>query len=375
MEALRKLGQAILDMITFSYTGIDAVDWFVYFSSTALLFVFAAAVVTLLIKSPGLRKRERTEDRFMFAECVLVLILLGLDIFMAFNAFLPYEVMIFTMGFLPVVADLFFMLIILQWMVFVDYSLYRSRDHIRQKYRLALVPVLVVMGIDLAQFFMTTFITEITDAHIILNDIAQIAQVAVELGYVLTAVHLVYAYEKESREPRFLRLSAFIIPFILGNLIRSYDASLMALGILLTYRAVQRRDRYLDRDTQFYNRAFLEYTGKFRDRKRYTGGNGILINAPGRGKDMASILRELKPVDSNVFVLEKDRYLLLSEALRGSAVKLAVDTITEAAEGADPPYTPKICAEKRDREESAAAFALRLLSCGGNKAALKGVAS
>ena len=372
MEALQQLGQIILNTITFSFTGIDAVDWFMYYSSTVLLFVFAAAILVLLAKYPMLRQRRRPEDRFMFWECILLLILLGVEILMAFEAFLPYDGMIFAATFLPVVADFIFMLIIMQWMVFADYSLYRSPDHIRYRYRFAILPILTVMGINIVQLVLTN--SAITELSIALNVIAQIAQVAVELCYVLTAVHLVVTYEKESREPRFLRLSAFIIPFIIGNLIRSYDAAMLALGILLTYAAVMRRDRFLDHDTQFYNRSFLEYTGKYRDQKKYTGGNGILINASGRGEDMASILRELKPVDSNVFVLEKDQYLLLSESLRGSAVKLAVDTITEAAEGASPPYKPEIRAEKRGREESASAFALRMLNNSTGNAALKEVA-
>ena len=373
MEILQKAGEAILNMISFSYTGIDELDWFIYYSSIVLQFISAAAVVILLIKNPRLRQRKRPEDRFMFWECILVLILLGIEIFMGFDTYLPFEMMLVTMSVMPLFTEFIFMLIIMQWMVFVDYSLYRSPDHIRRRYRFAILPIIIVMGIDAAQLIATQFMPEITDALIAFVTFVQYAQVIVELCYILTAVRLVIVYGKECREPRFLRLSAFIVPFILANLVRPYDASLMALGILLTYLAVLRRDRFLDHDTQFYNRAFLEYTGKYRDKKQYTGGNGILVDARGHGEDMAGILRELKPQDSNVYVLEKDHYLLLSESLRGSAVQCAVMNISEAAKTSDPPYSPKIITIKRGKEESADAFATRLLESDAAEAASKGV--
>jgi len=41
---------------------------------------------------------------------------------------------------------------------------------------------------------------------------------------------------------------------------------------------VIRRDTYLDHDTGFYNRSFLDFLSTYRDRKKYEGGNGILIH-------------------------------------------------------------------------------------------------
>ena len=56
-----------------------------------------------------------------------------------------------------------------------------------------------------------------------------------------------------------------------------------------------------------------------------------------------------------------DRFLLLSESLRGSAVNMAVNTITDAAEKEKEPYTPGIKTIERGSKESAEAFAERLL--------------
>ena len=45
----------------------------------------------------------------------------------------------------PTLAEFLYMLAILQWMVFVDYSLYRSEDHIKRRYKHAVLPILVII--------------------------------------------------------------------------------------------------------------------------------------------------------------------------------------------------------------------------------------
>lgn len=77
---------------------------------------------------------------------------------------------------------------------------------------------------------------------------------------------------------------------------------------------------------------------------------------------MAAALSELKPVGTYVFVLGKDLFLMMSEAMRGSAIKMAVATIREAAETADETYSPVISTATRGREETATQFARRLSS-------------
>ncbi|MCR4591501.1 MAG: hypothetical protein K5668_11880 [Lachnospiraceae bacterium] len=77
---------------------------------------------------------------------------------------------------------------------------------------------------------------------------------------------------------------------------------------------------------------------------------------------MAEIISELKPADINVFALGRDRFLLLTETLRGSAVKMTVMTITEAAETSEDPYTPEIITATRRADETAKDFSERLFS-------------
>ncbi len=55
-------------------------------------------------------------------------------------------VLVFALWF---IESAVYMFTILQWLVFIDYSLYRSMDHVRRRYRYAAIPIFIVAGLDL----------------------------------------------------------------------------------------------------------------------------------------------------------------------------------------------------------------------------------
>ena len=359
---LKKILEIIFNLIAYSFTGIDAVDEFMYYSSTALIYLAAVVLILFVFLNQKIRVHKRPEDRFIFRACVLTLMLLVVENMQTYAwRLLEGNLFLVFICVAPAAEDFLYMMTILQWLMFVDYSLYRSEEHIRRRYKHAVIPIVIYTGVIVAQSVWINGPFPISDALIRLLDVSQIILLVIEGCYIASAIYLVIRHDKETREPKFFFFFFFIIPCVLGTLIRDYDAAMMTLGILLTYIAVVKRDRYLDHDTQFFNRAFLDFLSGYRDRKKYSGGNGILIRAQGHKEDMAELLRELKPAGSNVFYLGEDRFLLLSEAIRGSAAAMAVMTITEAAETSKDPYTPEIVSIRRSGSESADAFAERLM--------------
>ena len=345
-------GEILFSMLTYSNTGNELLDSILWNGSDVLMIISAVSLLLLILLNPNLRQHKRHEDRILFYEYVFVIILIVLNLAYRFSGYYAGIWTDLIYYILPSVSEFLYMMTILQWMIFVDYSLYRSMDHIRRRYRLAALPIIAVTAADILQSII--IYGNGIDADTLMPFLygMQFCKMAVELGYILTAVHLVFNYEKETHQMRFIRLDAFIIPFVLGSLFRYYDASFMALGIILTYGAVIRRDRFIDHDTGFYSREFLDYLSKYRDEKEFTGGCGIMIYAPGHGRDMSKILSEIKPPNSNIFVLDEDLFLLLSGAVRDSASQMAVMMITEAAQTSDTPYTPEITTMIRSDIES-----------------------
>ena len=346
--------------ILYQATDDPVFDEFMYMSSFILRIISLFAISILIIVDKPLREHKTLDKFYIFCECLLVISqnVMELLLIAIVNAGVEWaNVMFYVM---LTMIEALYMLNILQWMICVDYCLYRSRDHIKRRYKYFWIPVLVVGLLDFAQSMLiyNNVGWDVLGGYLTL--IMEVIKHIIEICYVLYAVHIVRKYDRESREPIFISLRAFIIPFVIGCLIRYYDAPLLAFGIIITYVFIKRRDKYLDPQTGFYNKAYLEFHGNYRDRANRKVRNGLLIDAKGHGEDMASILKEFMPADANVFVLGKDLYLMMSDSLRGSAVKMAVNTITEMAETADDPYTPVITTALRGEKEPISQFAERI---------------
>ncbi|MCR5746113.1 MAG: hypothetical protein K6G03_00210 [Lachnospiraceae bacterium] len=357
-----KILKIVYNLIIHNSTDNYEVDVFVFISSIVFLILAFIAMLVFVFRNPDIFKQRRREDRFMFVECILVFILLLLNMLSVISDFI-YEGWLDIFSYIePSVEEILFLIALVQWLVFVDYSLYRSEDHIKRRYKNAIIPVILVLIVDIIQSYYISIRGIENEREYLVMVILHFFKMAVALWYILNAVYLVVKHRKETREPRFLKIEVFIIPYVLSALFRWYDAALLTLGIILTFVLILRRDTYLDKETGFYNRKYLDYRGKYRDRKHYKGGNGILIYAKGHGKEMAEVLKDVSPSDSQIFTLGKDYFLLISEALRSSAVNMAVKTITEAAQTSGEAFTPEIITAKRGKDESASEFAARLLS-------------
>ena len=331
-------------------------------ASGIMLYVALAGLIFFVILNPGFRKRKNIENKVMLGECLLLFAALIIEILYRnqYSIFGRYFVTVYVLA--PPIIDMLYMMAVLQWLIFVDYSLYHSVDHIKRRYKFSAVPVFVIVIVNIFQNLYIYTSGEENEIMRRLFFVTQYIKTAIELFYILVAVYLSASYGKEHNEPGFLRLKAFIIPFVLGCLVRRFDVSLMVIGVVLTCETVKKRYKYIDRETGFYNRAFLDVVSSYRDANNYVGGNGILIKAEDKGKDMADLLNELRPSDSNVFLLDRDCFLILGESFRDSAVKMTVMTITEAAETSEAGYTPQIETVRREKNETAKDFANRILS-------------
>ena len=368
MDILKNIFEVLKALITDNVTGYEELDYLLYTTLPTVLSVISVVVLLLLILfNPDIRKRRRTEDRIMFN---VFIVLVGLHLLrLSYQAYqyLSSEIDIGLFIF-PGFIELFYAFTILIWLVFVDYCMFRSLEHIKRKFRFAwIIPLIILVSEICTNYIAFGVVFKYDDIESIFTavkvvNILYISKCIIYMCFILTASHVVIKRSEESREPRFLRLGVFIIPFLLGTLFRAYDASFVTLGIVLTYAVVKKRDRYIDNETGFYNRDYLDYLSVFRDKKKYLGGDGVIIAAPGNGEDMIEILKEFRPANSDIFILAEDRFLLLSETVRDVAVDTMKQTITEAAGMAQEPYTPLYDAVSRAEDETAESFVSRILN-------------
>ena len=230
-------------------------------------------------------------------------------------------------------------------------------DHIRRRYRHAALPIIIVGTIDTIRVFIYIRSIDVGSWVDAVTSALHVLYIAVEICYILTAIVLVKRYEKERREPRFLRLGAFIIPFVIGVFFRYYDAPLLAFGIIFTYAAMSRRDKYIDFDTGIYNSDFLDCIGKHWDKKGYPDASAMLVSSPGHEDEMAGILLRIRIPECYIIKLGDGRFVLLSPEVRRSALQMTEDLLKCAAQDAVPSFTVATRAMNRQEGQTMKEFA------------------
>ena len=343
MDRLSEIIRMVIATISYDLTGNELVDEIIYHSSWIMELAGLVGLMVMIFGNPRLKKHERTEDRYLFYECIMVIVILILQLSLIPLVYSDSLIAYYAFIFALTVNEILYMFIILQWLVFVDYSLYRSKDHIRRRDRHAAIPLIVLAFVDILQsiaVFYPDALMYYSWAN--LPSYLQYIKLAIELAYIVIAIVLERKHSKESREPRFLRLEAFIIPFLFGVLVRFYDSAMLALGIILTYSAVKRRDRYIDYDSGLYNGEYLDYLRQFRKELGESKEYGLLVEAKGHGKEMATLLKELLPAGISVFSLGEDTFYLISETSKKSAMKMTAMMIEDSVESSDAPYDVQI---------------------------------
>lgn len=207
-EALILIG----NLMTYSTTGYEKLDILLNTSSDVVRIASIIAVAVFMAFNPKLIRGKRIEDRLVRAECILLavqsLILCSWRVVFV----LPDKLIDAAYYIFPTVIEACYLITVVLWVIFVDYMLYRSPDHIRRRMKAAVLPAAIVIILDIVQTFAVYSMPAALMFRVVLRVILQIGKLVVEFGYVLTAVYLVKTYDKEHHEPSFFRLEAFIIP-------------------------------------------------------------------------------------------------------------------------------------------------------------------
>ena len=347
----------VFQTLMYHQTGNDAIDAFVYFSSFFMELAAVAGVVIIVLKDESLRKRRRGIDRLVFWACVLVFIqnVLEISLVPIVNNWAPWLKPVYNT--LLVINEALYLAIILQWLICVDYSLNHSMDHIRRRYRHAAYPIIVVTALYIIDWAMIAWKYKRGESYEGVEYVIHVLVVAVEIAYILTAVVLVKRHGKERREPRFLRLEAFIIPFVIGVLIRFYDAPMLGFGIIFTYAAMSRRDKYIDIKTDFYNSGFLDCISEYWDKNGYTDASAILAATPGHEDEMAGILSKIGIQDCYIIKLENGCFVLVSHKVGRSALQMTEGLLKDAAQETVPSFKVDTRAMNRTEGQTMKEFA------------------
>ncbi len=270
-------------------------------------------------------------------------------------------------------AALFFsesvsVLLTLLWMIFVDFCVYKSRDHIRKRYPTYYViagAAILFSGLSM-YFTIASFPKPNLQTVLLMLASTFVVLPVIQLIFAITAYRIAALYKMERRPPLFLRLSVFIIPVVAGcvsgTLIHPCFRSLgFAAGLLLTLRVQGNRSRYIDQDTGFYTRDFLRVMYDHLEKKGYLNGVGIIFSAPERSSLLIKAVSHLDYDNSEIFLLEGGKVLYTTGEQKKETMELIIRYVKNCISGEDP--SAEINAEiiERGKDESAGSFTERIL--------------
>ena len=332
----------------------------------------------LLLRDEHLRKRDTAEAKKIFRISVIAILLAfvylmeGLCKYTALYSVVPTVLKDEPYAFLTwgCIGEILAAWAIIEWNLFVEYSIFRSDEYEAKKRRL-----FKIYGIAVACGFVIVYLLAVRFLGAGLNlisflGVSMFVFFALGIYFMIRSVVAVRMSKKNRQAPSFLRLDGFIIPTALTYLLsflsiilQEWDARSLgiAIAVVLTWRSVMNRYKYVDPYTGFFNRNFLQSMNEYMEKSGYPNGIGVLFKAPGTGDKLIPVLDSFKPADSEIFSFGNGKFLLMAGPQKESVIKLLINGVKlTASEEGDIEEIETLYAI-RNEEESAEDFTARLI--------------
>ncbi|MBQ1527184.1 MAG: hypothetical protein IIZ75_08625 [Lachnospiraceae bacterium] len=362
---------------------------------------FAAAVAGLLLIAGFLifgrrfKGSKRVEDimfGYLGVSALIYAVFGVLRCYVLINTQFFYEIGVLSFAYK--IVDVAYLFYAFMWVLFIDASLYHSTDGLKRRYSLAVVPYVVIIGLLLINSFLEGYINAgdrgtLNSTGMLMDvlDLSRLLSLSVFfISFILGAAYMLYArrlsvsYQKDIRQPVFLRLDVFFIPWLIGWIpmllmyissffdmkyhLRLPDFSVLcaAVSLVLTHLSMKNRYRYLDYETGFYKEEFLDNITEFMEKKHAPVNCGVLIRVSGKRQEFAKILSDQRPERSTVILLSEDGFVLFSDVRSSSAVKLLEQDLREASDEQIPGIDLNITVRFREKDEAMEAFRNRMIN-------------
>ena len=364
--------------------------------SCRILIIYAVTLVCMgifVLRYKHIRKRDTIDAKNVF--WILVLIVAGMfvdwigwtnDMIWSFaveDELIPVTAILGSLCFLA--REALFLQIIVFWNRFVDYAVYRSLDHVKKKYRRAILPALSISCIFIAvHLIQSRHYREFASPINICMDLMGFLCYVLQFYYLANAIWIAWKSTKERKAPTFLRVDRFIIPMIIGFLLNylvvlvpddifkryyslfewfGFDTRFpfLLISAILTWQTVEKRYRYMDPANGFYNKEFLSDMNDYMEKSGYPNGVGVYFRSPGSKGKLIPVLNQLKPADAEIFSLGEDEYLLMAGPQKESVLRLLIKSVELGLAEEDKTLEVKSAYAVREQEESTEDFTKQLL--------------
>ena len=226
--------------------------------------------------------------------------------------------------------------ILYHWLLFVDYRLYSSSDHLIRHYRIHFLPVPVFILLHIVNGFTGILYTIDGSLRCERNMLYNVILV-IEYCYVVISLVIIFRYRRENGSVRFFNAMPMVLPLVAAIAVseltpQSFIALGFASGLVSIYIYLKRSWKYDDEETGFYNSSYLEYIRTLEEKG--IRGRDVMISISGEGDNEAvsGILRQELPKDAEVIHMGEGRYLMVAGNKNKQFAKLVNTMLQDAVE-------------------------------------------
>jgi hypothetical protein len=296
-------------------------NWDPLFISDVILDTIALVIIIILAINT-IRDRHITEIRMFFGMCVSTVFLALWDSAKYIYFMVPThqtwleDVYITLTNPLTAIVSL---VIVVQWLLFVEYSLHQSKDLIRRRFTRVLIPFFISTAVEIIGTVVFVIGGETGSFDLMfMADRVHLLSTAFMFMYMLLTYVIVHQERVRKRLPRYILITPMAVAVLLGYFLdtvtyRSLFALFVATGLISVYFSIRKQHAWEDDNTGYYNKDYLRIIMDYIDEKNIEGGTIIRFSTKNDSRSLAKILHQMEPDNSKTVFMGKGVFLIITD--------------------------------------------------------------
>ena len=307
--------------------------------------VIALVIIIALMIVIKRNKRKILENKLFFSMCVSCALIAVTEIsrLLLYSGVapedwnLPIKILELTLYWIP---ELLSLLVVVQWLLYVEFSLHQSVDVIRRRYTVRMIPGIVAvlmiftnLGIDIVNQLSENHSQLLVNIYTIFGLVSSF----IIMVYLFNSYSIVYKEKKRKKIPRFVSLTPTVICILAGYIIKNvtglFSLALgFALGLVFMAYSLRKRFSQEDADTGYYNSNYLSVITDYMKKSGMKGGTIVRFVTTGDSTKLAELLHDMEPDNSKTIFMGNGTFLVFSETQREDVLRWYISAVLEEAE-------------------------------------------
>lgn len=315
-------------------------------------------IIGLMILPDRKRVRSQTEGRLYGGLCIntLLIALFGGICYAMRGQSENWAAVLVLIS--KTVVELCLLSLVYQWVMYVDFKLYGSRDQLRRRYWGLYIPVAIFSLLLLINIF-TGIVFSIQPDMTYVSTVVYDVMIALEYLYILIPMLLIYQYDRANPGRRSFSIVPALVPILLGSVVSvftAYSATALgiAVGLVLLYFSMINGWRFEDKESGYYNRALLN--GLLKSDSPIVDGirGAVFFETAGDAGKLGELLKRELPQKSVIVHDSEKRFVLLTRSGNPGDLSFLADMAVYAAEEEGTLKLTTKCAGRKKGEDAKA---------------------